>query len=181
MVKLFAIGLLFVQLSLVGCGRTNSPKSGSSTIPVTTTTKSPTTLASADPTPNGHGSYQATSIDEFVGSWYAHSIGLEITRSGEGRMVWRTYNDCRADPPPCDRFDGGLITSGGQASIHLSGIEDGLGVGTVNGTTDPEALPDGPLILRLDPSNNYLYLGPWKSDELRLCGTQGSRSPEGTC
>ena len=111
-------------------------------------------------------------IEDFSGSWSAHSIAVDLASDGSGTALWRTYNDCRVDPPPCDRFEGDDIHSGGMGTFKVNRIEGGVGIATVTSTTQSDTF-GGTVRLRLDKTNGVLSLEPWQSEELLFCRDKG--------
>jgi hypothetical protein len=106
----------------------------------------------------------------FVGSWSAHSTGLEIDGAGTGTLLWRTYRECGQDPPPCDTFAGSYILSGGHATLRLTITSGTTTAGRILSTTDPVHFPIGPLTARLDLRRHELFLSPSPTGDLPFKG-----------
>lgn len=126
------------------------------------------TAASCDGEPKDSKSTGA--IRPFSGSWYSHSINLEVDRSGNATMAWRIGLLCSEAPPPCDRLEGDTLTIGGEARLTISEVEGQVARGRVFETTDERSLPKGDVQLRLDADRDFLFVSPWAGGELKLCG-----------
>jgi hypothetical protein len=109
-------------------------------------------------------------IRPFSGSWYAHSISLEVDRSGHATIAWRIGLLCSEAPPPCDRLEGDTLKIGGEAQLTISEVEGQVAHGRVLVTTDESSLPTGDVQLRLDADRDFLFVSPWAGGELKLCG-----------
>jgi hypothetical protein len=94
-------------------------------------------------------------FEPFVGDWGAHGFYLGISPDGRGIARWRVYEWCGPlVPPPCDQLSGNIIISGGEAYISFTRPDRSTGssrtlAGMVEGTTDPDRLRLGPVVLQL--------------------------------
>jgi len=121
-------------------------------------------------------STEVSSAAWFVGDWFGHSVYLKFDRAGHGTMLWRTYNTCGTDPPPCDTFRGNVIDDGGHATLIITKHGTGTASGRITASTDP-VLRVGSFSLRSAP-NAMLTLSPWPGSHYRLCGP---KTPNSAC
>ena len=130
----------------------------------------------------GCSSGRSGSSDPFAGVWHVHTNSLTVSANGRGDFEWPTHLPCGSGlgqgPPPCDQVSAnGEIQDGGHARLLISNHSGDVAHGVITATTDPSALPDGPVTLQLY-SNDTLHLtigsqpaGP--SFEI-LCGDQAA-------
>jgi hypothetical protein len=88
------------------------------------------------------------------GVWHVHTNYLTIAASSVGTFQWPIHLYCGTGPgygpPPCDALSpNGEIHDGGHARLLLTGRDGNMAHGTVTGSSDPSALPDGSITLRL--------------------------------
>ena len=119
---------------------------------------------------------EVSSAAWFVGDWFGHSVYVTFDRAGHGTMMWRTYNTCGTDPPPCDTFRGNVIDDGGVQTLVITKHGTGTASGRVTASTDP-VLRVGSFSLRSAP-NATLTLSPWPGSHYRLCGP---KTPNSAC
>jgi len=106
------------------------------------------------------------SLAPFVGSWYGHGRGLDISTTGGFTLAERTYAWCSQGPPPCDTMSGNTITDGDIATGMLTSASGDRATGTVTRTTDKVATPLGTIILTLDQSADMITL----NGRVSFCG-----------
>jgi hypothetical protein len=109
-------------------------------------------------------------FDALSGRWNAHSISLEIDKSGRGILDWRVGVLCQEAPRPCDRLMGNDLVTGGHAEMQMKSFKGDTGTAEVTFTSDEDGLPTGPVRLRMDRDSNMLHLSPFYGEELALCG-----------
>jgi hypothetical protein len=110
----------------------------------------------------GCSSGRSGSSDPFAGVWHVHTNSLTLSASGRGDFEWPTHLPCGSGPgqgpPPCDQVSAnGEIQDGGHASLLISDHSGDVAYGVISATTDPSALPNGPVTLQLY-SNDTLHL-----------------------
>jgi hypothetical protein len=76
------------------------------------------------------------SFAPFSGSWTTHSGRLVIGPSGQGRIIFRTYQNCTATiVTACDKFRGNFIYDGGFVTFTLKRVVANRATGEVNNSS----------------------------------------------
>lgn len=108
-------------------------------------------------------------LTPFAKEWGRHGMSLSLDATGHGELTWRVYRWCQEDPtPPCDRLLGNVIDPGGGAAIAFLRIDGASAHGIVIGSTDPEVVSLGPIMITLREHGTLeMQQG---GEPLRFCG-----------
>lgn len=184
---------------LTGCsssttGGQGSAVTASSAAPPSSNVASSTSAAAVPPSASGStGSSPATPVATpstvgvplttpagFVGSWYGHGRALVVTADGTVTMTFRTYVNCTATVTTgCDQITGSVIHDGGHVTGRITDVLNPTTViVTVTSTSDPAALPLGPVRFGHDLSHHAIAAFAGQLSGTPFCGPG---APSGYC
>ncbi len=115
-----------------------------------------------------------------IGQWDGHGRHLVIRADGTVVVNFRTYVDCTSTVTTgCDRVIGNEIHDGGHVLGHITKVVNATTViVTVASTTDPAAIPAGPVRLGHDLTHHAVALFAGDFNGVPFCSAE---SPSGYC